>query len=71
MIVIPKNRTEEVRVTLDEFRGMTLLNVRVWYRAEDGEMRPGKQGIALRPESALAVADAIRTLALTDDSGGG
>lgn len=70
MIVIPKNRTEEIRVTLDEFRGMTLLNVRVWYQADDGEMRPGKQGIALRPESALAVADAIRKLAPADSKGG-
>lgn len=44
MIVIPKNRTEEMRVTLDEFRGMrALLNVRVWYRAEDGEMRPASR----------------------------
>ncbi|WP_297754627.1 transcriptional coactivator p15/PC4 family protein [uncultured Shimia sp.] len=45
---IPKNSKEEFRVSLDEFRGHQLLNVRVWYRAEDDEMRPGRQGIALR-----------------------
>ena len=46
---IRKNAREEIRVSLDKLHGLTLANVRVWYDA-DGEMRPGKQGIALRPE---------------------
>lgn len=46
VIVIPKSRAEEIRVTLDEFKGQTLVNIRVWFEAEDGEKRPGKQGIA-------------------------
>lgn len=70
MIVIEKNRSEEVRVTLDDFRGIILLNVRVWYQAEDGEMRPGKQGIALRPDRALEVAKAICTIVAPSDGGG-
>lgn len=68
MIVIPKSRTEEIRVTLDEFKGQTLVNIRVWFEAEDGEKRPGKQGIALRQDRALAVAEAIRTLVPRRDS---
>lgn len=44
---IPKNAREEIRVSVDDFQGHRLCNVRVWYR--DGEeLRPGKQGIALR-----------------------
>lgn len=70
MIVIEKNRSEEVRVTLDDFRGIILLNVRVWYQAEDGQMRPGKQGIALRPERALELAEAIRSMVAASGSGG-
>lgn len=70
MIVIPKNRSEEFRVTLDDFKGMTLVNVRVWYRAADGEMRPGKQGVALRPDRALELAEAIRRLAPAGKNGG-
>ena len=45
-----KNTREEVRVTLDDFKGHRLINVRVWFRADDDTMRPGKQGIALRLE---------------------
>lgn len=46
---IRKNAREEFRVSLDQVHGLTLVNIRVWYDA-DGEMRPGKQGIAVRPE---------------------
>jgi hypothetical protein len=44
-----KNAREEVRISLDDFKGHTLANVRVWF--DDGtEMRPGKQGLAIRAE---------------------
>ncbi len=48
--IIQKNSREELRVTLEEYRGHDLLNLRVWFEAEDGTMRPGKQGLALRLE---------------------
>lgn len=47
---IKKNSREELRVTLDDFRGHHLVNVRVFYDAGDGEMKPGKQGIAVKVE---------------------
>jgi hypothetical protein len=55
-----KNAREEVRVSVDEFKGMQLLNIRVWFAGEDGEMRPGKQGVAVRVELAPDLAQAIR-----------
>lgn len=45
---IRKNAREDLRVTLEEFRGHHLLNLRIWFDADDGEQRPGKQGVALR-----------------------
>lgn len=45
---IPKNSKQEIRVSLDHFQGHDLLNMRVWYRTDQGEMRPGKQGLAVR-----------------------
>ncbi|MBY5987100.1 transcriptional coactivator p15/PC4 family protein [Roseovarius atlanticus] len=47
---IRKNAREDLRVTLDEFRGHHLLNLRVWFYADDNEQRPGKQGVAIRPD---------------------
>ena len=46
--IIRKNVREELRVSVDEFRGHQLINMRVWFEGEDGRMRPGKQGLALR-----------------------
>ena len=56
---LAKNRTEELRVTVDEFKGHRLLNLRVWFEAEDGTLRPGKQGVAVRLEMAAELARAI------------
>lgn len=43
-----KNATEDVHVSLDEFHGKKMINFRVWFQdKETGDMRPGKQGLAL------------------------
>lgn len=46
--IIPKNSREELRVTLDQYQGHSLVNLRIWFEAEDGAMRPGRQGLAFR-----------------------
>ena len=59
---IRKNAREDLRVTLEEFRGHHLLSLRIWFDAEDGEQRPGKQGVAIRldllPHLRKALSDA-------------
>lgn len=47
MTTIRKNAREEIRVTVDTFKGQELCNLRVWYE-DGGEYRPGKQGLAVR-----------------------
>ncbi|MEI4473355.1 transcriptional coactivator p15/PC4 family protein [Frigidibacter sp. MR17.24] len=65
-----KNSREEVRISLDDFRGMRVVNLRVWFETQDGTMRPGKQGLALRVE---ALPELLHGLHLVDamTSGGG
>ncbi|MCD0417280.1 transcriptional coactivator p15/PC4 family protein [Rubrivivax sp. JA1024] len=44
----PINRREHLRVTIEDFNGSPLLNIRKWYKAEGGdELLPSKRGIAL------------------------
>lgn len=45
---IRKNATEEIRFTVGTFKGQEIVNARVWYRSDDGQYRPGKQGLAFR-----------------------
>ena len=42
-----KNALEEVRVSLTEFKGHQLIDLRVYYLSADGESRPTKKGLAL------------------------
>ena len=47
---IRKNRREEIRFTVETFRGCEIVNARVWYRDDAGKYCPGKQGLAFRLE---------------------
>lgn len=47
---IRKNSREVIRITLQEFKGVPLCSVRVWFEAEDGTMRPGRDGLNFRQE---------------------
>jgi hypothetical protein len=42
-----KNATEVVRVSLTEYRGHKLLDLRVYYSDDEGQYRPTKKGISL------------------------
>jgi hypothetical protein len=57
---IRKNAAEEIRLTVETFRGHEIINIRVWYRDAAGKYRPGKQGLAFRLEQLGEVLDALR-----------
>lgn len=57
-----KNSKEEVRVSIDDFRGSKIINIRVYYRSPSGEWLPGKQGIALKVDRYRDLASAILQL---------
>jgi hypothetical protein len=42
-----KNATEVVRVSLTEYRGHKLIDLRVYYSDDEGQYRPTKKGISL------------------------
>ena len=54
-----KNSREEVWVSIDEFRGKKLINLRVHYRSDRGEWLPGKQGLALSLDRYRDLAEAV------------
>lgn len=45
-----KNSTESIRFSLSEFKGRELVNIRVYYTDEDGELKPTKKGISISTE---------------------
>lgn len=56
---IPKNSSEEIRVTLGEFNGHKLFNARVFFKADDGSMRPSKSGVAFKIDKLADFAAAV------------
>lgn len=56
---IRKNASEEIRLTVETFKGHEIVNVRVWFRDAAGEYRPGKQGLAFRLELLGEVLDSL------------
>lgn len=56
---IRKNSREEIRFTVETFKGHEIVNARVWYLDDAGEYRPGKQGLAFRLELLGEVLDAL------------
>jgi Transcriptional Coactivator p15 (PC4) len=63
------NRRERVRVSIEQYNGTWLINVRKWFEADDGTVRPGKQGIALGIKHLPQLAEAMTQarLAATKD----
>lgn len=56
---VPKKSREEIRMTADTFMGYDIINIRVKDRDNEGEMRPGKQGLAFRTDLIGEVLDAV------------
>jgi hypothetical protein len=44
---IERNSHEVLRMRIDEFNGRTVVDLRSWFRAADGELKPGRTGLTL------------------------
>jgi len=43
----PKNPLEEVRASLTTFKGKQYVDLRIYYKGDDGEYHPSKKGLTL------------------------
>ncbi len=61
----PKNTLEEIRVSVNVFRGRQYIDIRTFYKGDDGEYHPSKKGVTLSPELLPDLEEAVRKLAET------
>jgi hypothetical protein len=54
----PLNMRERVRVSIEKFKGVDLINIRKWF-SHDDTLRPGKNGIALNVKHLPQFVDSI------------
>ncbi|WP_333641788.1 transcriptional coactivator p15/PC4 family protein [Mesotoga prima] len=48
MTEIDKNSLEKIRIQRTNYKGKDLLDIRVFYEAENGEWKPTKKGITVK-----------------------
>lgn len=58
-IEITKNAREVIRIQRQAFKGHDVINIRVFYDAGEGDMKPGKQGVAFRAALLPEILDAL------------
>lgn len=62
---IAKGRGEELRISFSPYRGRLYLAARIWFRGDDGTMRPSPRGVninlELLPEIAKGFSLALET----------
>ncbi len=58
-----KNSLEEVRFSLNSFKGKRYLDIRIYYKSlEDGTLKPSKKGITLAPSFIDELEEGIKRL---------
>ena len=57
-----KNATEEVRVSLTEYLGHKLIDIRVYYQSEENEFRPTKKGLSISVDKFNDLKEAIKNV---------
>lgn len=55
-----KNPTERIRVSIEEYRNSTFVDLRVYWQDEAGQWRPSRKGIALSSETIDEVIEALQ-----------
>jgi hypothetical protein len=58
----PRNALEEIRASLSTYKGKQYLDLRIYYKSDDGEFHPSKKGITLAPELLEELEEAVRKL---------
>lgn len=58
----PKNPLEEVRASVTVFKGKQYVDLRIYYKGDDGEFHPSKKGLTLSLDLFPEIEEAIRKL---------
>ena len=64
-IVLEKNSRESLVINQSEFKGVKLVDVRVFYKDEAGDLKPTKKGVSVRLEQLDALIKALSTVSTT------
>jgi hypothetical protein len=58
----PKNPLEEVRASITVFKGKQYVDLRIYYKGDDGEYHPSKKGLTLSLDLFSELEQAVQKL---------
>ncbi|MCK8601488.1 transcriptional coactivator p15/PC4 family protein [Desulfoferrobacter suflitae] len=58
----PKNPLEEVRASITVFKGKQYVDLRIYYKGDDGEFHPSKKGLTLSLDLFSELEQAVQKL---------
>ena len=61
-ITIQKNSTEQVRLSVNEYKGKKYIDIRTYFEADDGDYKPTKKGVALSVDLYNELKEGIESL---------
>lgn len=67
---LQKNSRERLRVSVDQYKGHEYIAVRIWFVAADGEYRPSRAGVTLKPALIPQLVQALELAARAVDPTG-
>ena len=47
---LERNATEVVRVSTEEFKGRKYIDIRIYFKNDEGEWKPTKKGVTIQPD---------------------
>ena len=60
LATIPKGTTEQLQISVNEFKGKSYLDLRIFYTTNEGEAwLPTKKGVTFSPENIETLKDAV------------
>jgi hypothetical protein len=65
-----KNSSEQIRISLTDYHGRQVINIRVYYQRPDGEWLPGRKGLAFTSDKLPPFLNAVQEAAKLLDEGG-
>ena len=60
--IFQKSTQEEVRASISHYKGKDYINLRVSYKAEDGEFKPSKKGLTISKDLLKELETAVKKL---------
>ena len=67
MELIEKSALERIQIEMKEYKKRKYLDIRTYYRSDDGEWKPTKKGVTIPPDAIEDLIQAVSNIAKKEE----